>query len=177
MVGSAEDELKQRLGNLITGKAASEFSSWQPPAMEGRPINKDSVKPNDVRSSGKDVESSLKQLKEKAYQEGFQQGVNDGKREAQQHQQAQLNQLAQLIQSLAAKCEQFDEIITQQLVEMTVQLAKDIVRHELQTSPQLIVTLVNEVLAMVPTGVKNITIRLHPDDCQLVMEAYQSQNW
>ena len=78
-----------------------------------------------------------------------------------------------MINDLVARTEQFDDQITKQLAELTTEIAQQVIRKELTLSSDAILTLVQEVLAMMPTGSDKMTLKLNPADAKMVIEAYQ----
>ena len=176
-MSSTEEQLKRRLSGVIKGKEAEQFSSWQPPAMLGRAINKDNVNPGAATSSQDASDAvtaqSLEEITKQAYEEGFQKGIKAGTDEGLRQQQDKITQLLSIIDALKSKSEEFDEQITEQLVELTTTIAKQVIRKELSLSSDAILTLVQEVLTVMPTGLEKMVLKLNPVDAKLVNDAYK----
>ncbi len=172
-----EEQLKRRLSGVIKGKDAEQFSSWQPPAMVGHTVNKDTITPGEasLSASGSSpaTAESLENVTQNAYDEGFQKGLKAGQEEGLRQQQEKIEQLQSVINDLVARTEQFDDQITKQLAELTTEIAQQVIRKELTLSSDAILTLVQEVLAMMPTGSDKMTLKLNPADASMVIEAYQ----
>ncbi|MEJ2480919.1 MAG: flagellar assembly protein FliH, partial [Acidihalobacter sp.] len=81
-----------------------------------------------------------------------------------------IDQLDQLLHSLARPLETADEQVEQELVTLAVTVARQLVRRELQTSPDEIVAVVREALGVLPSHSNDIRVVMHPDDAQLVRE-------
>ncbi len=174
MVSSTEKELKRRLSGVIKGDEADQYSSWQPPAMEGTLADQNKLKPGEYSSSTSPATGkSLEQITQDAYEEGFQKGVSDGQKAALEQQQIKITQLDAVIRAIRAKSEEFDEKITQQLVELTTVIAKQVLRKELTTSADAITAVVQEVLSMMPANSENMVLRLHPEDAQLIRQVFE----
>lgn len=175
-MSSTEEQLKRRLSSVIKGKDAEQFSSWQPPNMVGRTINKDIVKPGEVASaqgaSNAVTAQSLEEITKQAYDEGYQKGLKAGTEEGLRQQQDKIAQLDRVINALKSKSEEFDEQITDQLVELSTTIATQVIRKELSLSSDAILTLVQEVLTMMPSGPDKMILKLNPVDAKLVNEVY-----
>ena len=173
-MSSTEEQLKRRLSSVIKGKEAEQFSSWQPPAMVGKTINKDTVSPGEASAAASPMTAqSLEVITKQAYDEGYAKGIKAGTDEGLRQQQEKITQLEAVINALQAKSEQFDEQITNQLVELTTTIAKQVIRKELTLSSDAILTLVQEVLTMMPTGPEKMVLKLNPADAQLVNDVYR----
>lgn len=173
MVSSTEKELKRRLGAVIKGDAADQYASWQPPAMEGRIVNTNNLDPTDPVTTGSASVQSLEEQSKQAYDKGFQQGLHEGKQAALDQQQAKLGQMDALIKAIRSKSEDFDQKITEQLVEMTTLIAKYVIRKELITSSDAIITVVQEVISMMPAYSENMVLRVHPEDAMIIRDTFE----
>lgn len=62
------------------------------------------------------------------------------------------------------------------MVAMVTSLAKELIRVEVQTNPQVILQTVREVIAELPMAGRTITLQLHPDDLAIVRDAYNEDD-
>ena len=179
---SAEEKLKRRLSSLIKGDAAAKFNSWQAPSMEGNTINKDTRKPSDILSHSSGTQKSpgtaesLEQISKQAYEEGYQKGLQAGHKDGSDSLNDKLLQIDTVLASLSSKSKEFDEKITLQLVEMTTLIAKHVIRQELNSSPEMILAIVQQVLSMMPVAVDNMVLKLHPSDATLLKESFEIED-
>lgn len=174
-----DTELKlKRLGTVIKSGQAPGFKSWTPPEVTGRSVNKDIIDAKEASAQATSGQAStvtaksLEEITRQAYEEGFTQGKENGHKEGLAIEQEKASQLDHVIQALKSKSEQFDELITQQLVEMTISIARHVIRRELSTNPEEIVAVIREAMALMPDSVANLTIKLHPEDAALVRDIY-----
>ena len=72
------------------------------------------------------------------------------------------------MKSLARPLEDLDESVERELVALAVSVAKMLVRRELRTDPGEIVAVVRDALALLPVGVREVRVHLHPEDAALV---------
>ena len=160
--------------NAISDEEAERFNTWQAPLVEG-PI---SAKVGEV-SSGPPTAGALQALHKEAYDEGFAlgrkegktAGYNEGIAEARQKLEQQEQQLTQLLNKLAEPLEKLDEEVEHNLVELTIQIARHLVRREFKIEPGEIVAVVRGALSALPVSARNPRIYLHPEDAVLVRNA------
>jgi flagellar assembly protein FliH len=179
-MSEAKETLK-RLSAFISGEQADAFKSWQPPEMVGKSVNKDIVDPRQAKAAEPSANTtvtaqSLEQITKQAYEEGFAKGQTDGREAGLQVFKEKVLQVDAVINALRAKSEQFDEQVTQQLLEMTISIAKQIIRRELTTHPDEIMAVIQEAIALMPDHSANLTLKLHPEDALLVKEIYDMQD-
>jgi flagellar assembly protein FliH len=77
-----------------------------------------------------------------------------------------------LISSLARPLDLLDARVEEELVALTTALVRQLVRREVRTDPGVIVTAVREALSVLPLSAREITVKIHPDDAELLRELY-----
>ncbi|MDO6705191.1 flagellar assembly protein FliH [Photobacterium sp. 1_MG-2023] len=80
-----------------------------------------------------------------------------------------------IIEKLATPLQQVDQAVEQLMVEMVVALTRELIRVEVQTNPQMILSTVREAVASLPLASQHITVQLHPEDLALIQAAYSTQ--
>lgn len=125
--------------------------------------------------------------------QGHERGYNDGKQlgqdEAKEILDAELANLAEqrqellqqqqelenrarefsdMLQFLQHPLHELDEVVEEQLVELATTIAKQIIRRELKTSPDEVVAVVREALALLPVSNRKVDVFLNPEDIPLV---------
>ncbi|MFK5984446.1 MAG: flagellar assembly protein FliH, partial [Pseudomonadota bacterium] len=120
-------------------------------------------------------EGKLKGLKE-----GFEQGETEGK--TQGHQQAydeslknieeKIIHFEKLFLALEKPLTQTNEQVEYELMQLSISIAKHIVKQEIKTAPEHIIQLVKSSLDLLPSAAKNVTIYLNPLDIAMVKEAF-----
>jgi flagellar assembly protein FliH len=76
--------------------------------------------------------------------------------------------LAQILHSLSAPLEQMDQELEQQLLEVAIAVARQVIRREIKCDPNQIIAVVREARAELPDSQREITLVLHPEDATLV---------
>ncbi|CAK0751775.1 flagellar assembly protein FliH [Gammaproteobacteria bacterium] len=131
----------------------------------------------------KGLEEGLKKGQEQGHQEGFAKGLEEGKQEGREqgHQEGlghvdevvrnQRERLRQIVAFLEQPLVNLDAEVEDQLVTLSIALAKQVIRSELRLNPSEIVLVVREALESLPTARRHLRIVLHPEDVLLVQEA------
>lgn len=123
----------------------------------------------------------LEQIRREAQHEGFEAGRQEGLAAAQQEVRAVVQYLTQIIDAFSKPLEEVDATVEQELVNLAIAVARQIIRRELKTDPGQVVAVVREALAALPAAARRVTIHLHPEDAALVRDALPSggeeSNW
>ena len=104
------------------------------------------------------------------YDKGFESGRLEGLESGRQAVAAQLQLLEQLMHSLAQPFEMLDREVEEQLFELTLAIVRKLVHVEISSSPEMIVSVINETIALLPGSSRDIKLHLHPEDAQLLEE-------
>ncbi len=155
------------------GQQAGDVRAWVAPAVEGPIAGK-----NDLSSSPPTAKQMLSMQKE-AYEEAFKQGKEDGlkqgfeegKTEAMSKFKAQSAILQNLLSQLASPLQNLDDDIENNIVELSLSIARNLVRREMKSEPGEIVAVVRESLSALPVSAPNPRIYLHPEDADVVKSA------
>lgn len=158
----------------VIDKDTASFETWQAPLVEGPisgKIDESPSKPPTARE--------MQALQKEAYDEGFnlgreegrEKGYQEGLREGQAALQDKNQILEHLLEQLAEPFKQLDDDVEQGIVELTIQIARHLVRRELKAEPGEIVAVVREGLSALPISSSSPRIYLHPEDAELVRSA------
>jgi len=108
---------------------------------------------------------------QQGYREGREQGEKEGFEEARQSLNAEIGHFRQMMDLLAEPLSQLDEQVEQELVGLSMAVARQLVRRELKTDPGQIVAVVRDALALLPVSQRTATLTMHPEDAELVRSA------
>lgn len=150
---------------------------WRAPVMQADPSRV--VRNREESEASIPTAQDIDQWRKQAEEEGFQQGLIRAEEEATQ----QGRRLLQLIDFLEHPLLVLNEDIEQQLTQLAVALAQQLVRRELKVEPGEIVGLIRDCVKLLPGNTRNISILLHPEDAQLVRNALsiepsdEEQSW
>ena len=110
------------------------------------------------------VEAERAAARRAGFTEGFESGYAEGKALVDAH----LARLQSISAAMQTSIAQFDEAIADQLTKLSLDLARRVIRTELNVHPEAMLALVQEALRAVPEGGAKGEIRLHPNDLDLV---------
>ena len=115
-------------------------------------------------------------LDEDARLEGFQQGYEEGQALAKKELDATQAKLENTLQVLAQPLERLNLAVEQELVELSLAVALQILRREITQDPKHVIGLIREAVTQLPAASRQIRIHLHPDDAQVVRETLNQQD-
>ncbi len=145
--------------------------------------------------TAEEIEEIRNQAFEEGMAEGHQRGYDDGKKlgeeearevldaemarlqnqqeELQQQQQAlqqQVQQFTEMLEFLSQPLQELDDVVEEQLVELSTAIARQVIRRELKTRPDEIIACVREAVSLLPVSSRQIDVYLYPADLPLVHE-------
>jgi flagellar assembly protein FliH len=104
------------------------------------------------------------------YQEGYRDGLVALDSFKQSFAQQTTAQVGQLLQSFDEQLNQLDGHIAKTLAHTAVQLARQVLRSELQTRPELVAKVASEAVSAVMLSARHISVQVHPLDLPLVSQ-------
>ncbi len=109
----------------------------------------------------------IEQWRKDAEAEGFAEGLKKAEEEMQPLKQ----RLQNLIEFLEHPLQALNEEVEQQLTQLAVSLAHQLVRRELRVEPGEIVGLIRDSVKLLPANARKINIVINPEDASLVRSA------
>ena len=120
---------------------------------------------------------AIQRIQQQAYQEGFAAGIKDGRAEG----QALAQQMQTLMTELNQSMQQFEMAMAQEIMDIALDIARQMIRSALEVNPELVLAVVREAIESLPQVNQNPTLILHPKDALLVREMlaheYQESAW
>ncbi|MFO7552027.1 MAG: flagellar assembly protein FliH [Haliea sp.] len=116
--------------------------------------------------SAAELEALQKQAWDEAYARGLEAGRTAGKAEVDRV----AARLQQVLGALASPLQEIDEQVEEELLQLALAVARQIIRRELVANPSHVIAAVREALAELPSSSRDIRVLLNPDDAQLVRE-------
>ena len=112
--------------------------------------------------------SQIEEIQRQAREEGFRSGHAEGVQRALQENQ----RLADLLGLLE---QQMDEQIAHELLNLSLDIARQMLHQALQVNPELVLGVIREALGTLPHFNQGAHVVLHPDDAVLVRERMGEQ--
>lgn len=146
----------------------NDVARWDLPSVTGKPVQ--------ARRPGRTV-NEIEELEKRAYEEGFAKGREAGLAKAKQETQvaldqlkAQVTMLERTLGTLAQPLQQMDTDVEQQLAQLALLIARQLVRRELQLDPAQVIAVIRETVALLPVATRDVRVHLHPQDAAVVRE-------
>ena len=114
----------------------------------------------------------LENIQKQAYKEGFELGKKEAYEEKKHELETNIANLSSIIKMLSEPLNELDDEIVEQLAQLSISVAKQVVRRELHTEQGEIVGIVREAMAALPASTRKITLNIHPDDAELIRSAF-----
>jgi len=157
---------------------------WSLPDVSGAELSRESeaveieVEPTPILTVD-EIETMQKQAYDEAFAQGkmhgFQQGFDEGSKKGYEDNlyllQSQAATLVSLLESLSEPFKSLDEEVEKELVKLTIGIATQIIRREIKLDPGQIVAVVRETINVLPLASQKISLKLHPEDAELVRSA------
>ena len=117
-----------------------------------------------VATPAEDAETELARLREAARAEGYAEGVAAGRVEGEQA----CGRMKQLVESFSTTLDNFDFRLADMVLELALDVARQVVAGELTARPERILDVVNLALKEMAETSREARLLLNPDDAALV---------
>lgn len=114
----------------------------------------------------------IESIQQQAYDEGFAQGQRAGMATGKAQVDKQISRLDSILNVLAQPLEGLDDDVVQQITDLSIIVAKQLIRRELRTDPGQVIAVVRECATAIPVASQQVNLYLHPDDAELVRSAF-----
>lgn len=119
----------------------------------------------------------IERIHQQAYQEGFAAGMRDGRAQG----EAFSLHMKDLLTELERALERFESAMAQDILELALGVARQLVRESIRANPQLVLTVVREAIESLPQLTEHPVLILHPEDAntvrQMLAYEYQESVW
>src|SRR5512138_411842 len=143
-------------------------SRWDAPAVAGRTVQ--------GRRAGRTV-SELEDVEQRAHKEAYAKGHAAGVAAARAEQEKGLNHVKtqvanidKMASAIAQPYRDLDAQVEEQLVQLAVTIARQLVRRELRMDPAQVIAIIRETVALLPAATRDVRVHLHPEDATVVRE-------
>lgn len=171
------------MSKVISRDTTHGFERWDLPIVEDVSAAVKDARHGNVPGlmTAEQIERIQRQAFKEAYDEGFQKGRQEGMVAGKSEIDYKGDLLAQVLDSLSHPLEQLDNSVEQQLVSLSLAIAKQLVRREFKADPGEIIGVVHEALSVLPIGSQDVKVCLNPDDASLMREVIRQtesdRNW
>lgn len=113
------------------------------------------------------------------YGQGHAQATLEGQRQIAEYIQTQgqdaARQYGQLFESANAQIEESQQVMAKGVLELAVELARQVLRHELSSNPNALQPVIREALGVLATDCKAAVVRLNPLDLDVLEEVLRQE--
>jgi len=146
------------------------------PQMQDEPVVIEPEHPEEPMNADEILSSS----REEARRAGWEQGLSEGRQAARGELRLQADRLQHVIEQLASPLAQVGQDVQDELVQLAMAIARQVIQRELATQPEQIRDVVTQAIAALPSGNRHLRIHLHPEDAHLLaehMDVHEVASW
>lgn len=158
---------------IIPKEQLTAFERWELASFDAQ--SRAQLKDKTNSSAPLATVNELENIRQQAHNEGFAQGREAGYAAGIQQARNESAQMHTLMQNLQTALNQVDEQIAQSLLDLSLEVARQMVRETLQVKPEVILKVVGDAIGGLPHFNQNAHLILHPDDAALVREQMGEQ--
>ncbi|MES2890158.1 MAG: FliH/SctL family protein [Pseudomonadota bacterium] len=161
---------------FIPREELNSFSAWSPDHLGGtepvRGVHRQPTQaeppPGKASTSAEDTAQAVHGARQQGYQDGYRDGMAALESFKQSHASQMSAQIGVLLESLSGQLEDLQQDMARAMAVSATHLARQMVRSELEARPDLVAQVAAEALEALLLSARHITLRVHPDDLQLV---------
>ncbi len=147
------------------------FQRWLPPEMGAPPVEEVVPAEPVVQPTVRELEA----LEQQARDEGYAAGHAEGLAAARDVLNERIARLDRILEAAARPLRSMDELVELELARLAMTVARQVVAHELRTSPDLVVEAVRQAVLAMPAATAKLRVRLHPDDLALLRSLHVAE--
>jgi flagellar assembly protein FliH len=151
---------------ITSAEYASSAQPWRAPDIEGTAFG--SRHRRDIfGDTPEQADAAFERLRAEAYELGMASAKIELDR-SRRALESEAKAFAAALHSLAQPMALIDEQMQQQIAELSLSIARHLLRRELRQDPDQVIAIVRETLALLPATTPDIRVLLHPEDASLV---------
>ena len=149
------------MSKVVSPSDMSAYERWELPLVN-----------EPLKTSPVVTAQELESIQQQAYKEGFAQGQKEGFEQTKNEVENNIASLKSIIDLMSEPLKDLDEEIVSQLAQLSMTVAKQVIRRELHTDEGEIVGVVREAMNALPASTRKIILNIHPDDGELIRNAF-----
>ncbi len=152
---------------VIVAETAEQVRSWAMPEVTGVSAN---ARPHTAAELMAIEKAARAEGFERGRREGLVRGQREGLERAQQIVEQRVRHLDALLAALAAPVAVMDQQVEEELLALTLAVARQLVRREIKTDPGQIVAVLRNAISVLPVADRGVRVFVHPEDATLLRE-------
>lgn len=154
---------------FIPREELGDFASWEPSHF-GDANGTAGPTPEPPAPTADDWQARVATARQTGYQEGYRDGLVALDSFKQSFAQQATSQVGALLEAFDRQLGEIDEQAAHAVTRIAVQLARQVLRTELQLRPELVAQVAAEAVNAVLLSARHISVQVHPQDLPLVAE-------
>jgi flagellar assembly protein FliH len=157
---------REELGDFASWTPGSFGSTGSTPAAGGAKA----APPPVPQPTEADWQARIAAARQAGYQDGYRDGLAALENFKSSFAQQATAQIGALLDAFDRQTEQLDAQLADTVARTAMQLAAQVLRHELATQPQLVAAVASEAMHAVMLSARHVVVHLHPQDLPLVAD-------
>jgi flagellar assembly protein FliH len=160
---------------FIPREELGSFESWTPGAFvgagdaAGQPMPQAHAEPPPEPTAA-DWQAKVAAARQAGYQDGYRDGLAALENFKAQFAQQASAQVGALLEAFDRQTEQLDAQLAEALTQTALQLAQQVLRHQLAVRPELVAGVAAEAVSTVLLSARHVVVHVHPLDLPLVAD-------
>lgn len=146
------------------------FAAWNPDSFGGRAPGAPAVEPEPQPPTEAEWQAQVAAARQAGYQDGYRDGLVALEGFKQSFAAQATTQVGRMIEGLDREFLALEARMAEAVTAVAVQLARQVLRSELQARPELVAGIAAEAVNAVLLSARQITLQVHPQDLPLVSE-------
>ena len=155
---------------FIPREELQDFAAWNPDSFGGDRHPHPGGEAEPAPPTEAEWQAQIAAARQAGYQDGYRDGLVALEGFKQTFAAQATSQVGQLVRSLDAEFLALEEQMAQAVTATAVQLARQVLRHELSVRPELVATVAAEAVNAVLLSARQITVQVHPQDLPMVAD-------
>lgn len=151
------------MSKVVSPDQTNDYQRWELPDVDD---------PSATHYSRLLTAGQIEKIQKQAYDEGFNQGRQEGYSAGQTLVNQHASRLKTILDLLSAPLAELDEVVIQQMLDLVTTIARQVIRRELRADPGQVIGVVRECIKALPIATRKVFIYLHPEDADLVRNAF-----
>ncbi|MGV6857386.1 MAG: FliH/SctL family protein [bacterium] len=166
------------MSKVIPGDAEVDVKPWYIPDVNTLSSDDPDVFTPNTQSQDSETSRVEREQEEynSQYNQGFEQGYADGKQAADEELARKSQQLDTLLDFLAKPVTQVEQRVEQELLELSLAVARQILRREISIDPKHIIGLIRSAVGRLPAAENEVIVSLNPDDARVIRKALKESS-
>lgn len=154
--------------NLIPKEQLSAYERWELNSFD---------KPGMRSPVSLTTAAQVEKIHQQAQQDGYQAGLKEGRQRA----GVEAERFAALAAAFSAESAELDQALAQQVLDVALEAARQMLRSALEVKPELILPLIHDAIRSLPVLGDERCLRLHPQDASIARnlagESLKNSGW